>query len=309
MSGKQQVHVLINPDSGIWNPFNAMAHAFLEHWETPDRELTIQFSTSKEDGRTKARKAVEKGADILLVVGGDGAVNTVGSQLVGSQTALGVIPSGSGNGFARHFGIPMDIRKAIAVLAKAEPRAIDVGFADDKPFFVTCSLAWDASLVEAFEKSPIRGILPYVFAAVYQFFEYKPQVFRVNLDDREELHIEDPMLFTAANLTQYGGGAMIAPGASADDGLLQLVTLRKRDLPWVLPMLGSVFNGTIDRLDRIGTHSFETMVVSRKTAGPMQLDGELIQAPAEVRICVHPRALKVLVPPRYQTSNPSSTSK
>lgn len=309
MSAKQKVHVLINPDSGIWNPFNAMAHGLLEHWETPDRELTLQFTTSKEDGRTKARQAVEKGAEVLLVAGGDGAVNTIGSQLVGSRTALGVIPSGSGNGFARHFGIPMDIKKAISLLAKAEPRDIDVGFADDKPFFVTCSLAWDASLVEAFEKSPIRGILPYVFAAVYKFFEYKPQLFQVNLDDREELLIEDPMLFTAANLTQYGGGAMIAPGASADDGLLQLVTLRKRDLPWVLPMLGSVFSGTIDKLDRIDTHSFKTMVVSRKTAGPIQLDGELIQASTEVRITVRPRALKVLVPQVHQTKNQARTSK
>jgi len=304
MSGRQKVHILINPDSGVLNPFNAMAHALLEHWETPDRELTIQFTTSKQDGRRKARKAVDEGADVLLVVGGDGAINSIGSELIGSQTALGAVPSGSGNGFARHFGIPMDIKKAVAVLAKAEPRDIDVGFADDKPFFVTCSLAWDASLVEAFEKSPIRGILPYVFAAVYQFFEYKPQVFRVNLDDREEILIEDPMLFTAANLTQYGGGAMIAPGASADDGLLQLVTLRKRDLPWVLPMLGSVFSGTIDRLDRIDNHSFKTMVVSRNTGGPMQLDGELIQAPAEVRITVRPRALKVLVPQRHQAHNP-----
>ncbi len=273
-----------------------ICRGLVRHWEKPDCDLSIQFSVSPEDGRAKARRAVADGADVLLAAGGDGMVNSIGSELIGTRTALGVIPAGSGNGFARHFDIPLDVEKAVAVLAGASARAIDVGYANDRPFFVTCSLAWDAALVKHFEQSPIRGVLPYVFAAVYEFFEYKPQPFTLQTDDGETIRIEDPLLCTVANLTQYGGGAQIAPGAKADDGRLQLVTLRQKDMPWILPMLGKVFDGTLDRLREVETRSFKTLTVTRKQKGPMQLDGELVEAPAEVKLRVEPRALRVLVP-------------
>lgn len=293
-SGK--VRILINPNSGLGFALDRIREPLIKYWDKPGNELAIQFSTSKADGQEKARRAVEDGVGRLLVAGGDGMVNSIGSVLIGTKTALGVIPAGSGNGFARHFNTPLDIAKATEALASATVHSIDVGYADDRPFFVTCSLAWDAALVDLFEKSPVRGILPYVFAGVYKLFEYKPQPFSLLIDGKEEVTIEDPLLFTAANLTQYGGGAQIAPNARADDGKLQLVTLRQRDLPWVIPMFGKLFDGTIDRLHEIQTRSFKKLTVRRKEAGPMQLDGELVSAPAEVKIRVHPRALKVLVP-------------
>jgi len=296
MKHRRRIRVLINPESGLIPSLNPVIHALYKHWERPEHDLTIQFSTSKEDGRDKTRKAIAEGAEVLLVAGGDGMVNSIGAELIGSDIALGVIPSGSGNGFARHFGIPLEISRAATALVDARPMRIDVGYANDQPFFVTCSLAWDAALVRSFERFPVRGILPYVFAAVQEFFEYEPQPFDVILDGQSSMEIEDPLLFTVANLTQYGAGARIAPGAVADDGRLQLVTLRQRDLPWILPALGRVFNGTFDQLRRIDTRSFRNLVVRRARPGPMQLDGELVDAEAEVKIAVRPRALTVLVP-------------
>lgn len=295
-STKKKVRILINPNSGLGTTFDQIRDALLEHWDLPENELSIQFSKSKEDGQDKARRAVEEGVGKLLVMGGDGMVNTIGSVLIGTDVALGVIPTGSGNGFARHFDIPLDIVKATVALANASPHAIDVGFANDRPFFVTCSLAWDAALVKAFEKSHVRGVLPYIFAGVYQFFEYTPQPFTFLLDETEEIHIPDPLLCTIANLTQYGGGAQIAPGAKEDDGQLQLVTIRRKDFAKVIPMIGKVFDGTCDQLREIETRSFQTLTVRREKEGPMQLDGELLSAPAEVHIRVRPRALNVLVP-------------
>ena len=296
MKHRRRIRVLINPESGLIPSLNPVIHALYKHWERPEHDLTIQFSTSKEDGRDKTRKAIAEGAEVLLVAGGDGMVNSIGAELIGSDIALGVIPSGSGNGFARHFGIPLEISRAATALVDARPMRIDVGYANEQPFFVTCSLAWDAALVRSFERLPVRGILPYVFAAVQEFFEYEPQPFDVILDGQSSMEIEDPLLFTVANLTQYGAGARIAPGAVADDGRLQLVTLRQRDLPWILPALGRVFNGTFDQLRRIDTRSFRNLVVRRARPGPMQLDGELVDAEAEVKIAVRPRALTVLVP-------------
>jgi len=299
---KTKVRILINPNSGMGVALDQIRQPLLQYWDLPETDLSIQFSQSKEDGQAKARQAVEEGAERLLVVGGDGMINSIGSVLIGSNTALGVIPTGSGNGFARHFGIPLDIVKATKMLAFAKTKRIDVGYANEIPFFVTCSLAWDAALVEAFEKSPIRGVLPYIFAGVYQLFEYTPQPFTLVLDAKEELYIPDPLLCTIANLTQYGGGAQIAPHAKSDDGKLRLVTIRRRDFAKVIPMFRRVFDGTIDRLDAFKTHAFETLTVRREKEGPMQLDGELITAPATVHIRVQTRALHVLIPSDSENS-------
>jgi len=292
----QKVRILINPKAGLGVNMDRILQPLLDRWDLPETDLSIQFSKSKADGQAKARRAVEEGVGRLLVMGGDGIINTIGTVLIGTDVALGVIPAGSGNGFARHFDIPLDIRKAVLALADAKPTAIDVGFANELPFFVTCSLAWDAALMDVFEKSPVRGILPYVFAGVYELFEYIPQPFTLILDEGKEIRIKDPLLCTIANLTQYGGGAQIAPDAKADNGKLQLVTLRRRDLAKVLPLFGKFFDGTIDRLREIETRSFQTLTVRREKEGPMQLDGELLSAPAEVNIRVQPRALNVLVP-------------
>jgi len=293
---KTKVRILINPNSGLGGALDKIRQPLLDCWDLPGTDLSIQFSKSKEDGQSKTRQAIEEGVERLLVVGGDGMINTIGSVLIGTGVALGVIPAGSGNGFARHFDIPLDIAKATVALAGAKSKLIDVGFANDLPFFVTCSLAWDAALVNTFEKSPIRGILPYVFAAVYEFFEYQPQPFTLILDGDKEIYIEDPQLCTIANLTQYGGGAKIAPGAKSADGKLQLITIRRSDFPKVIPMIGKVFDGKTRHIREIKTHSFETLTVRREKEGPMQLDGELLSAPAGVQIRVQPRALNVLVP-------------
>ncbi|MCU0858812.1 MAG: hypothetical protein MUC65_10480 [Pontiellaceae bacterium] len=296
MKSANKVRILINPNSGLGVALDRICRELIQHWDKPEAELSVQFSLSKKDGQAKALRAVKDGVKKLLVVGGDGMVNSIGSVLIGTDTALGVIPTGSGNGFARHFDTPLDIAKATEALAHAEAQTIDVGYAGEHPFFVTCSLAWDAALVDAFEKSPVRGVLPYVFAGVYKLFDYTPEPFFILPDNGDEILLEDPLVCTIANLSQYGGGAQIAPNARADDGKLQLVTLRQRDLPWIVPMIGKLFDGTIDRLDKIKTLEFTTLTVCRRKPGPMQIDGELVQAPAEINITVRPRALNVLVP-------------
>lgn len=296
MPTTRKVRVLINPNSGIGTSVSRAQEALLTHWDVPGIDLTLQFSKSKEDGQKKTRQAIEDGVQTLLVAGGDGMINSIGTILIGSDVELGVIPTGSGNGFARHFDIPLDPAKAIASLATATAKKIDVGFANDMPFFVTCSLAWDAALVDAFEKSPVRGVLPYIFAGVYEFFGYQPQPFEFERNGSELFTIEDPQICTIANLTQYGGGAQIAPGAKADDGQLQLVTIQRRDFAKVLSMVGQIFDGRGHRIKEIKTVSFETLCVHRKEPGPMQLDGELLTAPADIHVRVMPAALNVLVP-------------
>lgn len=296
-SGLRRVRVLINPNSGIHASRGALPLRLQEFWDVPGVDLSYQISRSVEDGIEKARRAVADEVDTVLVVGGDGMVNTIGQVLIGTPVALGVIPAGSGNGFARHFGICLDWRRAAEQLARAPVLPIDVGTANGRPFFVTCSLAWDAALVQAFERFPVRGILPYVLAGAYGLIEYAPQPFDLYLDDEAEpLRFREPLVCTAANLTQFGGGARIAPSACPDDGALELVVADRKDFPALLAGLPRLFDGTLDRMPEVLTRRFHRLVVERKRSAPIQLDGEWVEAPARVEIAVIPRALRVLAP-------------
>ncbi len=292
----RRVRAILNPKSGV----RAISTALLESLESafggPGSDLSFLLSRSADDGREKTRRAVAEGADTVIAVGGDGMVNTIGSELIGTGVALGVIPAGSGNGFARHFGVPLQWSRAATALAHADRQEIDVGAVNGRPFFVTCSLAWDAEIVKWFERSPVRGVLPYVMSAAYGLFEYTPQPFEVEFEDGERTVYENPIVFTAANLTQFGGGAVIAPEANAHDGRLELVVVLRKDTVNALSGLARLFDGTISRLSAVHTRAFCRMTVRRERPAPAQIDGELLPPEREFRIEVLDRKLTVLVP-------------
>jgi diacylglycerol kinase (ATP) len=296
----RKVRVLVNPRSGIGSSFDAFWGLVERHWGNPDTDVTYQFSNDIDDGRRKAERAVRDGIDTLLVAGGDGMVNSIGGELVSTPVALGVIPTGSGNGFARHFGIPLDIPDAVESLARAKRRPIDVGSANGRPFFVTCSLAWDAAIAQRFEAFPFRGIAPYVFAAAAELITYEDQPIHATLDGGPAQLFPNPILFTVANLTQYGGGAQIAPKARPDDGFMELVVAARPDLPLLLVNIGKLFNGTIDQLPQVITRRFRTLEIHRSKPTPIQLDGELVDAGRDVHVRLLPKALSVLVPNHAQ---------
>ncbi len=302
---KRRVRVLVNPKSGTGSSLGSITKAVEDTWAAQGIDVSYQISRSVEDGRAKVRQAIDDGIETMLVAGGDGMINSIGSALIGTDIALGVIPVGSGNGFARHFGIPLHILKSVEALLAAKRTEIDVGIAGGHPFFVTCGMAADAELVRHFNKSPVRGIIPYVFAAAYEMMEYVPRSFRVVLDGKEEVTFKDVLVFTVANLTQFGGGAMIAPQACPDDGRLEMVVVLKQDVAGLLAGLPRLFNGTIEQLPGVVTKRFQRMEVERPRDGAIQVDGELVEAGKSLTVRVRRKALTVLVPETPERENGS----
>jgi YegS/Rv2252/BmrU family lipid kinase len=292
----RRVLVIVNPKAGLRLSFSGMRRELDRVWDVTGTDLMYQFCQSGPDGYEKARRAVEDDVDVVLVAGGDGTINTVGRALVGTDVALGVIPAGSGNGFARHFGIPLSLANAVDALARAKVKKIDVGLVNDRPFFVTCSMAWDASIARGFEKFHIRGVLPYIFAGVNEFFEYEPQDIHVEVDSMENFTFRRALVFTIANMTQFGGGAKIAPRARADDGYLELVAALHQDVPKLFANIGKLFDGSLDELPEVMFRRFKELTVTRPRSSRIQIDGELVDAPRRIRITVKPGALNVLVP-------------
>lgn len=292
----REVLVLFNPSSGTGFRVGELQSAFSGSWDSEDGiDLHYQESRSPEDGIAKVRRAVERGVDTVIVVGGDGIIHTVGAELIHTPVRLGVIPTGSGNGFARHFDIPTRIERAAVALLRGQEMPVDVGLLNDRPFFITASLAWDADIVNGFEKSPVRGIAPYVFAGIYKYFTYEPQTYELIVDG-EPITLEKPLVLTLANLTQFGGGAKIAPNTRADDGRLALVAVPHMEPPELLPQIRRLFDGTIEKIPEVRTASFEHMIIKRQREDPVQVDGELMQTGKRIEVKVLPRAIRVLVP-------------
>ena len=291
----KQTLVLVNPKSGTSGPYRFIS-AIESIWDTPQNNLFFQFSRSAEDGVEKVRRAIQQGVDTVLVVGGDGMLNTIGCELVGTGVRLGVIPAGSGNGFARHFHIPLDPEAAARSLLEGRVQQIDVGRVNGRYFFITCSMAWDAALVEGFERMPFRGVFSYVLGGAQQLFEYKPQPFEVLIDEKK-YNFKQPLIFTVANLSQFGNDVLVAPDARSDSGELELVAIEKKDIPIVMSQVHRFIEKTFHHHPLVTNLRFKNLVLHRENPTPIQVDGELMQAGKEVSIEVLPAALQVLLPP------------
>ncbi len=290
------VRVFVNRRSGTGWSFDAVERAFAETWADVSESIDYQFPSSREQAVRLTRRALDEGVDCVVVAGGDGTVSSIGSELIGSQACLAVVPLGSGNGLARHFALSMRPVEAIAQLARGRPRTMDVGMVGDRPFLVSCSMAWDAALVRTYNRSPVRGVWSYVLAGVVEFFEYRPQPILARLDGVETIDLQRPILFTVGNLSGWGCGARIADDACEDDGLLELAAARQGDAPILLANIAEVFEGGLKDCPRVIFRRFRELVVERPDAQPIQIDGELLDAGRELRITVCPNALRVLVP-------------
>lgn len=299
----RRVLVIFNPKSGIWFNITDLFGALSSSWDSEGVNLYYQESKSLDDGKEKARIAVKDGVDTVIAVGGDGMVNSIGSELIGTGVALAVIPTGSGNGFARHFQIPRRPTEAAIALRDGMRTKIDVGYVGDVPFLVTASLAWDAELVKGMQNTPIRGVLPYLFSGIAYYFRYTPQDFDIELEGTT-LTIEKPLVLTFANLTQFGVGAKIAPSAVADDGQLTMVAVPQMLPHEILQKVRHLFDGTLYTVPEISFRNFTTLHIRRERPDPIQVDGELVEMGREMTIKVLSRGLDVIVPKEF-TVTPS----
>jgi len=282
--------VIANPRSGFGKANCDLSARLRSVWPG---ELRVHVSQSKQDS---AEQIAAGGFDTLLVAGGDGMINSIGGQLLGSEIPLGVLPTGSGNGFARHFGIPLNIEQAATALANGSVVQMDAGTVNGVPFFVTASFAWDAALVETYERMPMRGVPSYGVAGMVEFFRYEPQAFRVTYDDGTEEDFKRPILFTVANLTQFGGGAVVAPQALMNDGLLDLVAIEQSNIPSIIWRVRAFFERRWHETDAVLCRRFRKLTMTRAAPGPIQIDGEIMEAAATVEVEVREAALRVLVP-------------
>lgn len=241
-----------------------------------------------------AENAVKEKYDTVVAMGGDGTVNEVMKALVGTETALGIVPRGSGNGFARELGLMGPIDKTLAKLQKSTVQFCDVGLANGEPFLNVAGVGMEAVIAWKFAEQKKRGMLPYFTIAAKTLLTYNPPILRVRINGQP--HRWAPLSMAFANSKQYGSHFIVAPKAAIADGKLDLVILKDVAKFKLLFALPSFFQGAVPPM-RVTAHAtLQTAVIESSQEILYHIDGEPRKTAQRLEIRLRPLALRILVP-------------
>ena len=292
--------LIANPTSGSYllNAYNiALALSMLRqhNWQ-----VELKFTQCSGDARRITQEAVEQHIDIVVAIGGDGTINEIIQALAGSETALGVLPAGTVNVWAREIGISLDLISACETLLNGQIRRIDLGKINERYFLLMVGIGIDGEVTHAIEKKPVKrlGIIGYLLIAAWMGIRY--QAFRALIEIGKREFKANALQIIVGNTQLYGGALKYTWRARCDDGLLDLCVIRKQSL---LGRIFVLFDFLLRREQRRQWIRYDTAnAIKLYTRKPIaiQVDGEPMgyTSTGEIptTLSIVPQALKVVVP-------------
>ena len=293
MAGKRKILAVINPISGTSN--KEFMPETIARCIDPDKfDVVVRFTQHASHATLLTEEAIKEGFYGVIAVGGDGTINEVAAALRDSSTALGIIPCGSGNGLARHLGIPMNVEKALEIINLDNIEALDYCTANDRPFFCTCGVGFDAHVSQKFAEAKKRGPLSYIQKTLVEYLKYRCKTYSIEMNDR--VVTEKAFVIACGNASQYGNNAFITPRASMHDGLID-VTVIHPFTPLDTAVLGVLlFTRHIDQDTNINTFRTSELTIHRPKPDVMHIDGEPIMIDADIHIKCHKAGIKIFLP-------------
>jgi diacylglycerol kinase (ATP) len=290
---KKNITFVVNPISGARDK-STIKRYIDERIDKDIFEVHIMMTEYAGHATEIASQEREKGTDIVVAVGGDGTVNEIGKALVDSNTAMGIIPCGSGNGLARHLHIPMNVPKAIDIINGGNIQSIDYGRINNLPFFCTCGVGFDASISMDFAKKKTRGFVTYIETTLMDYLKYKPETYNITTENGEKSY--KAFLITVGNASQYGNNAYIAPNASLMDGLFDVIVLTPFNV-YDVPLLAyRLFTKQMEGDTHIIKFRCKHLIIKRTQPGSVHFDGEPYEMDSTIDIQMFPKCLKVVIP-------------
>lgn len=296
----KNIAFIINPISGGKEAQNAKRKVPKLIMQTLDAAQwlpNIVFTERPGHATELSHQFARMGFDAVVAVGGDGTVNEVACGLRDTQTALGIIPMGSGNGFARHLNIPIRPIKAIEMINHSEPISVDYGTANGRMFVSTCGTGFDALVADNFAGSSKRGFMTYVQNVLKEAFTYQPQTYHLVGDGLDVTH--KAFLITFANANQWGNDALIAPKASVQDGKMDIMLMSSHAILGSASLALRLFTGSIDDSHFMDTLRAREVTLVRESAAPFHIDGDPVEIEKDIHIKIIEDGLRVLVEKRF----------
>ena len=285
------VSIIINPVSGGGTLATARLHAEVASAQMNALGIRgeVHLTTHRGHAHALASVAVSRGEDRVVAWGGDGTVNEIASALVHTETVLGVVPAGSGNGLARELHLPTVPDAALACALSSPARVIDAGMLGGRWFFSIAGIGFDAHVAAAFDRDAgRRGLAGYLRITARELWHY--ECLHYSIDGADPI---SALLLTLANTAQWGNGARIAPTARVDDGLLDMVAFEERSRLSTLWALPALFTGGVARVRGVSIRKVTNAVVDSSTPMLFHVDGEPVQGGTRLEARVHPGALRI----------------
>lgn len=289
----KKILFIINPKSGV-DRVKALQSLIDEYLDHSKFEYDIAHTEYAKHGTELAKKGAADGYQIIVAVGGDGSVNDVIAGIHNTNATLAIIPKGSGNGLARSLKIPLDSAKAIQLINREKKATIDLGRADDKIFVSNAGVGFDALVARKFAKSNRRGMAIYSWIVTKYLWMYKEKVWEIEVDGVPIK--EKAFILTVANAAQFGYNFKIAPHANLQDGLFDIVIIKK--YPKILGAVIALraFNGTILQSKFVLHFKGKNVTIRHPELSLLQMDGDVYKCGPEVKIEMQPASLHVMVP-------------
>jgi diacylglycerol kinase (ATP) len=290
---QKRIRFIINPRSGVIGKHRVpeMIDQFLDQQRF---EHEILFTTAPKHATELSRQAAGKSYDLVIAVGGDGSVNEVAKGLLGTNTALGILPMGSGNGMARHLKIPMDIQKAIGVINGNHRERIDTIAINDEFCIGTFGVGFDAHVAHLFAAAKTRGYSTYVKLTLSEFYKYKALHYELVVDDKAVT--AECFLLTFANSSQFGNNAVIAPFADVKDGIID-ISMMKSFAAYLAPhLIYRLMNNSIHKSRFFSMLKGRSILIKNNGTLKGHIDGEAVTFTTDVHVKIVPASLDAVVP-------------
>lgn len=293
MEPKKKILFIINPKSGTKGKHDipGLIEKHLDHEIYEHDNIFTQYAGEAIELSAKHKDNYH----MIVAVGGDGTINEVASPLVNSNTILGIIPRGSGNGLARHLRIPRIPRKAIELLNQKCTVEIDTITLNDKLFLNVAGVGFDAHVAQLFADTKTRGFLSYAKLAMREILKFRSIDYELIIDGEKKI-AKAPFLISIANSAQWGNNAYIAPNALISDGLMDICVLRK--LPkWYYPILTyRLFSKTLTKSRYYETWQGKNVkihLLSDSEDKYMHIDGDPYKLNQNMELIINPLSLKI----------------
>jgi len=298
---KRKILYLINPISGTKRKL--LLKKTIEK-RTAEQKLSFEIGETRSDGDyASLREHIinEKFTDVIIC-GGDGSVSTITSFLLGTDVSIGIVPTGSGNGLALAAGIPYSTEKALEIIFKGHSSPIDGFRINDKFSCMMCGIGCDAQIAHDFANRKVRGLKTYLQLSALQYF--KAQSFNFTIKTKDLSTDIDAFFITISNSNQFGNNITIAPKASLNDGLFDIVIVKKMNklmLPFALLHQISGINA-LEELKNyrnnkniIYFQAREATIINNGNA-PLHIDGEPEPLTGKIKFKILPNAFRLLQP-------------
>ena len=294
MEKRKHILAIINPVSGVGSK-DKIPRLIETVVDNEKNDVSIVMSEYAGHAHEIAEMAVAEGIDVVVAIGGDGTVNEVGSALCGTDTALAIVPCGSGNGLARHLRISMNASRALQVLNNGVVGQFDYCTMNGQPFFCTCGMGFDAAVSDKFSNEGTRGFITYIKAALSEYLKYKPQEYLIDIDGTKMR--ERAFVIACCNAAQYGNNAYIAPRATMQDGLIDVTVMSPFGMAHC-PIIGArLFLRQLGKDSHVSIYRGKRIVIERSHDDVIHMDGDPIKAPARLVFEIVNKGIHILVPP------------